>query len=298
VIPLVVSTVFSACFSLVMRFAQGKRCDLIAVGAVNYLTAAAIHWGIALASGTAAASPPSLGIGALGGLAYVTAFFFLYPLMRARGVSVTAAILRISVLVPIAVSVIVWRESTTPIELAGAGLAFASLPLLTLAKSGRGAAAAGGKAGRASPYLLLTGLFIANGLCLLAPRGYAQTGVRGEESAFLGTLFSTAAVVSSGVWVVRALRGGGKPDAEGPRAAAPVTVLSGVALGLCNALANRGTVLALQRLPSIIVFPFYSAVGLALTVIATRVIWNERMNALETAGIVIACAAVVLVNIG
>jgi multidrug transporter EmrE-like cation transporter len=76
-----------------------------------------------------------------------------------------------------------------------------------------------------------------------------------------------------------------------------VSVLPGIAVGLCNALANRLIVAALHRLPGIVVYPFYSAVGLLITVAFSRMVWKERIGALEMVGMAFALGSIVLVNL-
>ena len=74
-------------------------------------------------------------------------------------------------------------------------------------------------------------------------------------------------------------------------------ILPGLALGLVNAVANAALVAALRQLPGVLVFPFTSAVSLALVAVYARVAWSERVSRTEAAGIVIALAAVTLINL-
>ena len=75
-------------------------------------------------------------------------------------------------------------------------------------------------------------------------------------------------------------------------------VLPGIALGTTNALANWGLVSALGSLPAVLVFPFFSAVGLVFSAVLARILFGERIAALERGGIVLAVAAVTLANLG
>ena len=62
-IPLLLSTLFSAAFGLVVRYAQRRNCNLLAVGAINYLTAALVHialvWFTEFAAGAPVLRSPS-----------------------------------------------------------------------------------------------------------------------------------------------------------------------------------------------------------------------------------------------
>lgn len=308
-IPLILSTLFSAVFAIGIRLAQTRRADLTVVGAVNYLTAAAFHAVLVLVTGVRTLHTGSILIGVGGGITYASAFFLLQALMRRRGVSVTAAVQRLSILVPVGVSIIAWRESATALQAAGIGMAVVSLPLLSIAPAepaaapesptGQAGASAARKRARGASFALLAGLFVVNGLCLLSTRAFRQTGVQGEDALFLLFLFSTASLTSCIVWFVQARSRRSSPAGTSLPSTIPfwTSALPGLLVGLCNAVSNRFLVLALERLPGIIVYPFYSAVGLLATVVLTRVLWREKMGVPDGIGIALAVGSIVLVNL-
>lgn len=282
---LVVATLFSAGFGLIVRWAQRRNDNLWAVGALNYVTAFFFHSFRAGIGGSVAPSRPTAVIGVLGGIAYVSAFFLYFAFMARRGVSIATAVIRLGVVLPIMVSVVFWGERLEATQSAGVFLALAALPLLTVPHGHAESLQRSGLWLRAAEGIQLAFLALANGLCMLAVRGFEQSGVRGEASLFLAFLFGTAALVGVAVWSGHR-QGTSRRD-----------LLPGIALGLCNALANLALVAALERLPGVLVFPFYSAAGLALTVLFARLFWQEQMRRLELAGMGVALAAVVFVNL-
>lgn len=307
-LPLALSTLFSAGFSILIRFAQKRRADMVVVGSVNYLTAAIFQAVAAIIVGIHLPEQMTIAIAIGGGIAYASAFFLLQSFMRQRGVSVTGAVTRMSVLVPVGVSLLAWGESASGVQAAGISLAVVSLPFLSLGvgKATHGEPEPGRRQiSRKRSAALLAGLFIVNGICLLAPRAFRQVGAPGDDSLFLCILFATAAACACGAWVFQERRK--RTETEHSRAPAPdraaigapllASVLPGLAVGICNALASRLIVVSLRQLPGIIVYPFYSAVGLLATVAFSRVIWKERIRALEAVGITLALASIVLVNL-
>ena len=284
-LALVLSTVFSAAFGLLIRTAQGLGANLTAVGAVNYLTAAIVNLAIALIAGSPAPGPLGFAIGVPGGITYATAFFAVYLLTRSHGASVTGAVMRLSSVIPVAASLLLWGERIDAWQAAGAALAMASLPLLSF----RIAPAAAGEAAPAGPKRrgwLVPGLFAINGMCLLVTRTWQQTGITGSDSSFLVVVFGAAALTAWTVWALQR------------RGIRWLDVACGVAVGASNAVSNLFTVKALHVMPGTVVYPFYSAIGLVIVVAVSRVAWRERFGRLGTAGIAIACAAIVLVNLG
>jgi drug/metabolite transporter (DMT)-like permease len=292
------ATLFSAAFNLLMRVGQDRRCDTTALGAISYITSASYNIAVLAATGMRGAavrsgSAPhaaSLLVGAAGGCAFVAAYFLTFQHLRRRGVTITMAVTRLAALVPVAVSMVVWRDRTTPLQLLGGAFAVISLPFLCARPSQRGEKRGVGA------ILLAPVLFMVQGLCLLAPRVFNQTGIRGENGYYLTALFGAAAIASSGVWVAKSVH------ARRVRMCTPnrpvlATVILGVGLGLLNTFASQFLVSSLLELPSILVFPFYSTVGLLIIIIFSQFVWRETVNHLETAGIVMTCAAIVLMNI-
>lgn len=283
---LVLATLFAAAFGLLIRVAQGMGSNMVAVGAANYLTAMTVNAVLFLAGGVSVPHTSTVAIAVVGGATYASAFFMVARLTRQRGASIAGAVMRISTLIPVAISLLVWGERLSGWQAAGAALALVSLPLLTLKP---GAARQGERRGGGT--LLLVGLFFLNGLCLLAPRAFRATEAAGEEAVFLAILFATAAATLCTAWAVTERR---EPAERHPLL---LDLLPGLTIGVCNALQNRFMITALQRLPGTLVYPFTAAVGLVLTVAVARVAWRERFGALGAAGIALAVVSVVLVNI-
>jgi len=277
-----VSVVSSSLFSLTIKYADRRGCRLMAVGATNYTTAAAVYLIAAAISwirGVPLPDPSTAVLGVVTGLFYVLAFTFIIRLQGARGISVSAAAIRLSVLFPVVASIAVWGERPTGVQLAGMVMAVASLPLLGGIARPKGAALdAGG-------VLLTLALFVANGLVMLCLRVYDEIGRGDERVYFFALLFLTAAISSTVVWRVEG-KGGQRRD-----------ILPGVALGVWNTGAGFMVVLALQSLPGTTVFPVYSSIGLVLTTLAAAAAWEERVRSYRGVGIGVAVVAAVLMNL-
>lgn len=278
-LSLLFATLFSAGFSLVVRYAQGRRCNLWAVGAINYLSATTFHLVRAAAGQGLRPDASTLIWGLITGLFYVNSYALTLPFMKLRGVAICMAVSRLAVLVPVIGAIVLWGEPVTHLQVAGASLAVISLPLLGFGQAGKGEAIP------LKASLLMLSLLVSNGLGMLTIEAFHQGGVQGQDSLFLAALFGAAAVISSTVWLSR------------PQPTALTDVLPGLLLGLCNALSNLSLVSALHHLPGIVVFPFYSAVGVVFTVIFARLVWQERINRLESLGIAMALGAVVFINL-
>jgi drug/metabolite transporter (DMT)-like permease len=278
-LALMLATLFSASFGLVLRYAYGRRCNLWAVGLTNYVVATAFNLVRSLGAGSLQPSTSTLTLGVASGILYAVNYWLYFSLIQRRGVSVTTAIVRLAVLIPIGASVLLWKERPETLQAAGVLLALAALPLLTMAPARQAGGEAKGQGALALAMLL------GSGLSMLTVEAYEQVGPTGEHALFLALLFGSAGVVAGIGWLSRGAR------------IAPTDLLPGVALGLCNAIANAALLAALQQLPGVLVFPFYSAVGVAFTSVFARLAWREQMRRQELAGMAVAVLAVVLMNL-
>jgi drug/metabolite transporter (DMT)-like permease len=278
-IPLLVATVASALFQLTMRHAQRQRCNLAAVGAINYIMAFGCYALKTFLDGWFLPSLSTWIIGVLAGVVYVLAYFLILSLMRLKGLSISAGLLRLSVLVPVLCSIVIWDEKLSLLRTLGLTLALIALLLLSMDGRGR----SGGEL-TWRILLLLGGCLLVTGMTAVGSKAFQESGHYEERYLYFLILFAVAAFVSSGVWFNKR-SGTTRKD-----------FVPGIGLGLCNIFANLLVLAALQRLPGIVVFPIYSALGLLFTSVFAIWVWKESPGRLGKMGIAVTLLATVFIN--
>lgn len=279
-IRLALATLLTGAFAIVVRLGQRRNGDLLAIGAVNYVVASLSFLPVFYLL-TEEVSRQTMLVGAAGGLIYGTAYFLLLPVLRSKGVAISTAVMRLSVVLPMLLSLLLWQEVPTRLQAAGAGLAFAALPLLALGRA-RGTVPLTGK----QPLATLLALFLFNGACLCVQKWYQATGTFAERPAFFMTLFGLAALYTGAVWLLRSRR----------VTAGDVAV--GVFLGLVNAAANFASLAALDLYSGVVFFPVTAAGGLVFATLFAAVAWGETPSKWGAFGTALAVVAVALVNVG
>ena len=279
-IALLLATVLMGAFGVVVRFGQRRNGDTTAIGTVNYVVAALCFIPFLEPLTRPDISGRTLLIGAVGGLLYPTAYFLLPPVLRAKGVAVASAAMRVSVIIPMLLALLLWQEVPTALQGTGAVLALAALPMLA---AGRQADQSSRKNGSATLALML--LFIVNGGCAAVNKVYHVVGRAAERPAYLMILFGVAAVYTFTGWVATSRR------------LSLADTLVGVVLGLVNASANFALLAALDAYSAVVVFPVTAAGGLVFAVVFAAVAWKEWPTRWGQAGVALALAAVVMVNL-
>jgi drug/metabolite transporter (DMT)-like permease len=265
-------------FAQMLRLSQAKRPQPLGVITVNYLVATLVSLILAALRGRLSYHPPTLYLGALGGVGYVLSILVLMPAMRGSGVAVTVAVLQLAVLWPVAYAMLAFREMPSGPQWIGMAAAVGALVLLS---SGR-TLPLERKRARFSP--LLPVLFLVTGISGIAMRAFHQYSPAQELTGFMVVLFATATLGSALAMAAcrEPLR---RPD-----------LLIGAAAGLPNAAQLEFLLRAMENLPSIVVFPVSSALSLMLNAIASVLWWGERLDRPTALGLALALAATVLLN--
>lgn len=276
---LALTIISNTSFALILRAAQRRGANEVAVGMVNYVLACGAYTVIgALRQPEGAALAGRFGL--VGGTFNVLIFLLLLPAMQMKGVGVAISMVRLAVVVPLGASILFWGEAPAGITVVGIALALLALPLLGFDK--------GVNSDRLTPRraAVLLGLFVANGMALLMIKWFQTTGYAGARVVYLATVFAVSGIVCFITW-----RSTAKRPLRGDE------VAWGAFLGISNAITNYLIFATLDVLPASVMFPVLAAVGLSLTTVFAAVVWREVPGRLGWAGIGVAVVAVVLTNI-
>lgn len=276
---LILTVVFSTTFSLMMKHAHARRYGVLAVGCLNYVAAGVIGVLWAAASGTDAIPVGVVALGCLGGTMYVLCYLAIMAMLQRQGISVAAAMTRLAIAVPILAAVFLWRELPNLSQSAGLAVTFAAILAFDLRGRTPGTRTA------VRSVWPLAGCFVTAGISRLAMKTFSQLYAVNLLPAYIGVWFGFAGLIAVLVLGVGRLRprGGDWPF--------------GIALGVVNVAAMFCSIHALRRVSAIVFFPVSAVGSLALVAVLAAVVWKERLDRRTQLGLVLASAALVLVNL-
>ncbi len=274
----IIATISITCLSLIMRYSTLKTKTLWGVIQGNYITAAVLMGIIVLMNGSHEVSLFTLGLGALTGLTYTIGMYMNLTLMGKRGAAITASMIQLAVLIPIAVSVFVYGETITSLQFIGILFAVTSLPLLAAKPMQKLEIDK-----EILPMIIFTIMVV--GFSQLSSKILVQSGYAAQKNFFFLAIFISAAIlVSPFAW-----RNRGNIQRK--------DAAYGFGVGVFNMLSNRSILLALTTLPGAIVFPVSSAGSLLMVSLAAIVLFKEKVSKVNVAGILLTLIAVVLINV-
>lgn len=281
-IALAINIVLSVLFFHVIRAAQVRHSNMMVVGAVNYLLASSLCFGISIAEGNTALSQPTLFWGVVQGLAFVSSFFLICASMNLTGMAIATAILRMSVVIPVLASILYWDEVPGSFQVLGILACVASLPLI--GTRARNVGRRGGVKWR--EFWILGLLFLGPGVARIASKGFVEAHVPDARTTFMGVLYGVAALGMLATFLF-------------PRWRRPFSgVWDGVKMGVVNVTSIITMLVALEQVPGVVVFPVQASAGLLLNSLFAAAVWHEELTRRTWAGMGVAAFGLAFVNLG
>jgi len=270
----------SIAIALILKVNEGRGGARILIAGANYLVASAISF-FMLGMHVGRPGLGTLALGGAAGIVYVLGFLLLMALIARAPLAVPVTVARLSVALPVAVSILLWGENPGLFQWLGIGLGLIAVVLFGLSLSdsthiSRAAERFG---------LLVVSLFIVLGLGDVILKAFRETAPDFDRIAFTWILFTVAAVFT---WLYIGLRRI-RFDAR--------TFALGLALGVPNLFSTVFTLQALRSVPASVAFPFINLTVIAGSTLLGLVVWKERLQGMRLAGLVVAAAAIALLSL-
>jgi len=269
------------CLNMVIRLSVGRSRTRWGVIAFNYLTGAIISLTLVLIGGGFTASPFTLALGVVTGALYSGGMFLSMTTMGRSGASIAASVSQLSVVVPVAASVLVYGETLRGLQLLGVAVAVTALPFLAYRQRGdrRGPL-------DSSLIPLMVTMLVVQGFAQLSSKVLVAGGLEAERNMFFLAVFTSASLLTAPLAIKV------KDQVVLPRDAG-----LGVGVGALNMLTNMSILLALRSVPASLFYPLNGSGGLVLTAFAAALLFRERVTGMNALGVALTLAAVVLINL-
>jgi drug/metabolite transporter (DMT)-like permease len=280
---LIGAIISSFSITLLIKYNESREQDRLVVLLFNYITATIYSLLLAATEGSFAFGFTTLVFGFVGGLIWPTSFFCSCGGIKKYGMSITGALARLSLSVPVLVALLFLGERFTLTIALGLCFTFAAFFLINPPRKDKLA----GLDYRA--LFFFATLIVILGMSDFWMNMFKLNGIASERTMFLTLIFAVAGVIVAAAICYKKSR---------------ITVkaaLLGVALGFPNYFSSFLLLEALKD-PSFadqsaIVYSLYSASILVTTFTAGALLWKEKITRLNIIGAAAAIIAIVLLNI-
>jgi drug/metabolite transporter (DMT)-like permease len=278
---LLLTVLCSTSIALILKYSNTKKGEPIVLLAGNYLVASLIGLTLLILNDEKIFSIQTLVFGAGLGLLFVISFFAFAKAISYAGTGLATTSSRLSVIIPILLSIIIYNE--LPNELHLLGFAFTVITFVLFYFSVKG----NHKEGEGSfKYLFLIAIFIGIGINDFAIKVYQSWRPEQEEPFFVFFIFSSAFVYSSIYIISKKVK------------ISKNTVLLGLVLGIPNVFSTIFLLGALALLPAIVVYPLTNVGIILFTTSAAFLIWKEKLNRWGVLALASGLLAILFLSLG
>ena len=284
---LVLNIVLLSGFGLFLKHAKDNQQRLNPIGFINYLSAFFISSWVLSQEPDFEFSKLTFVLGISNGVTYAAGFELFTLGIRLSGIVVTAAIVRLSIVVPILVSMLLWKEIPNVWQAIGLLLTFVAIPLLSQREKeptykftpespevsqGLGVA------------VVIT-ILLVTGISRLTMKTFNEMCPIDEKSLYMSLLFGVATLIFLGICLYQRTW----PNWW--------EAFYGTLVGICNVAGSWALLIALDKVSALIVFPMSSAGGVLFTMFVGMVFLRERLSRPSLIGAGVAAIALILVNL-
>ena len=277
-IYLILAVASSAMVSLFMRLSEGKVKGSVSMLAVNYLACLTVA-GCYMGFGNVLPAGPGLGLtlgmGAFNGVLYLLGFVLLKLNIRKNGVVMSATFMKLGLLVPMVVSVGLFGEMPSALQLTGFLIAVGAIILINFEKE---ETTMEFKAG-----LIL--LLLAGGGGDAMSKVFEGFGNAAHSEQFLFYTFATALLLCVGLTIHQKEKPGIRE------------IGYGLLVGIPNYYSARFLLKAVESLDAVIVYPTVSVATMVVITLAGVCFFKERLGKRQRIAIGMILAALVMLNL-
>ena len=275
---LLLAILSSSAISVAMRISSDKVTENFSMLAVNYLVCAvlgAAYAGFDLWVPEAEGFALTVGLGAISGALYLGGFVMMQVNLGKNGIVLTSVFMKLGLLVPIAMSLLIFKETPTWMQVAGFAIAIAASVLINLKKD-------------SGPKGVGIGLFLMLLLCGCSDamsKIFEEFGPAALSDRFLFYTFAAATALCAGLVLYKKERPGVRE------------LLYGTLIGVPNFFSAKFLLGALTKLPAVVVYPSFSVATLLVVTLAGVVVFRERLSKLQWTAMAAIVAALILLNV-
>lgn len=217
----------------------------------------------------------ALGLGLISGVLYLACFILMQWNVHKNGAALSSTFMKLGIVVPTIMSIILFREQPTFLQVIGLLIAFSAIVFINMEKG----------EGKQKNALGLIALFLGGGICDACSKIYEFYGVPTLKNQFLFYTFFSALVLSVLVVLIKKEK------------LCKFDLLFGLLLGVPNYFSARFLLLSLEAVPAVLAYPSFSVATIVVVSLSGFLFFKEKLTKRQSVGIGVILVSLVLLNI-
>ena len=277
---LILAIICSSSLAIILKLGSVKKSNITLLINANYLIASVIALIFVLANDGFHFSLYATLFAIVLGVLFAETFVIYSKGISLAGTALATVSARLSVVIPVLFSIILFGEKPTVNMFVGFGLTLITLYFFYLSLKNQNTSS-----DSSSKYFYLFFLLIGIGTVDFSMKIFERTFPRIEKETFVFLIFFFAFIYTLVKILVKKISFNKE------------TYKIGLLLGLPNVFAIHFVLLALSQLPAIVVFPIQNIGVIVVTAIIAYMIWKEKINLYGRIAIIIGIAAIIMLKL-
>ncbi len=279
-ISLILTITCSTSIALILKFSSVNKGNSILLLASNYFVAAIIGFILFKIEPMSEYSLRTFLFGGILGSLFVASFFAFSKAIDAAGTALSTLSSRISLVIPVVLSIILFNEQPTLFNIGGFVLTGITIYLFYLSLRRDKT-----RSLQIKDFIYLAGVLIGIGLADFSMKVFQQTQPIAEKQFFIFSIFFFAFIYCIIIVLYKKIPFNRK------------TVLSGFVLGVPNVFSSVFLIGALESIEAILVYPIVNVSIILLTTIVAYLIWKEKVDRLGILSLLSGIIAIIFLTL-
>ena len=274
---LLLAILSSSMISILMRVSSHRVSANFSMLAVNYLICTllgAAYAGFRPVMPEQAGFSMTVWLGVISGILYLAGFVLVQYNTRKNGIVLTSFFTKLGLLVPVAMSMLIFKEAPTLNQVVGFCIALVAIALINFKKDDEN---------KTFGFGLILMLLMCGG-CDAMSKIFERFGSTEYADSYLFYTFVAALVLCTALVLY-------KKEKPGVR-----ELLFGLLIGIPNFFSAKFLLGALTKLPAVVVYPSFSVATMLIATLAGVVAFRERLSKVQWAALVAIIVALVFLN--
>ncbi len=281
-IYLLLAILSSASIALILKFSENRGLNRFAVTSANYVAAFSVSLFLTLRSGNGFSVPAIRDVYAIGifaGILYFLGFIYILKSIKQNGVGLTGAVSKTGIILPVLLSMILWKEVPGVLQSLGVLLSLSAMILINLdIKDIRSF-----KSLNATLILL----FLIAGTAEFTTKLFERYCIAENKPLYLFIIFFSAFWISAYFTFSSYKKGGNITKTD---------IVTGLFVGIPNMFASFFLIESLRYYKASIAFPAYSSGTIVLINIGGILIFKEKLSRKNALAVGMIIVAIVMMN--
>jgi len=275
--------VSSTMIAMILKFSENKNLNRYAVTSANYVAAFSIS--LLMNAGKCTIYSGNglinvLGLGVFAGILYFLGFIFIQRSIKENGVGITGAVSKIGIILPVVLSMILWKEIPNYFQAIGIIISISAIILINMSFDDIRSLKNFNRT--------VIFLFIIAGIAEFTTKLFERFCFMEYKTLYLFIIFFTAFLISS-YFTFRDFKSGKKIT--------KTDIVTGLLVGIPNMFASYFLIESFKHYKASVAFPIYSSGAIFLISLGGIVIFKEKPKRKDIIAIVMIIAAIVMMNI-